>query len=74
MKSLLSTLTALSALAIVSSASSVHASQIGRRSFVKRDGVNYTVYDHPPTRSAMSYVKNSGICETTPGVNQVGSL
>jgi carboxypeptidase D len=32
--------------------------------------VVYNVYHHPATRSKLSFVKNSGICETTPGVNQ----
>ncbi|RGP60894.1 carboxypeptidase s1 [Fusarium sporotrichioides] len=32
--------------------------------------VVYNVYHHAATRSKLSFVKNSGICETTPGVNQ----
>jgi hypothetical protein len=42
-----------------------------RRSFELRDGVNYTVFEHSATRAKMSFVNNSGICETTPGVNQL---
>ncbi|GKU08836.1 unnamed protein product [Fusarium langsethiae] len=32
--------------------------------------VVYNVYHHHATRSKLSFIKNSGICETTPGVNQ----
>lgn len=39
-------------------------------STVEKDGVTYTVFEHAATGSKMEYVKNSGICETTPGVNQ----
>jgi hypothetical protein len=41
-----------------------------RHSFVARGGVNHTVFEHAATSSKMSYVTNSGICETTSGVNQ----
>ena len=41
-----------------------------KRSFVERDGTNYTVFEHAATGARMEFVKNSGICETTPGVNQ----
>ncbi|KAM0339671.1 hypothetical protein ACHAPU_010854 [Fusarium lateritium] len=42
------------------------------RRFTKRsdDGVDITVFEHGMTRSSVEYVTNSGICETTPGVNQ----
>lgn len=30
----------------------------------------YSVFEHASTGSRMEFVKNSGICETTPGVNQ----
>lgn len=39
-------------------------------SFVQRDGVDYTVYNHAATGSKLEIIKNSAICETTPGVNQ----
>ena len=39
-----------------------------RYSFSERNGTNYTVLEHEETR--LEFVKNSGICETTPGVNQ----
>lgn len=41
-----------------------------KRSFVERDGTNFTVFEHAATGAKMEFVKNSGICETTPGVNQ----
>lgn len=39
-------------------------------SLVERDGTTYTVFEHAATGAKMEFVKNSGICETTPGVNQ----
>lgn len=42
----------------------------GKRYVVKRDGVDHHVFEHEPTGSKIDFVKNSGICETTPGVNQ----
>jgi len=42
----------------------------GKRSYVKRDGVDYTVFEHDATGATIDFVTNSGICETTPGVNQ----
>ncbi|KAL8687804.1 MAG: hypothetical protein Q9224_005046, partial [Gallowayella concinna] len=41
-----------------------------KRSFVERDGTNFTVFEHAATGARIEFVKNSGICETTPGVNQ----
>jgi hypothetical protein len=42
----------------------------GERSYYKRDGVKRTVFQHEATNSQIDFVTNSGICETTPGVNQ----
>jgi hypothetical protein len=42
----------------------------GKRSFVKRDGVEHTIFEHEATGATIDFVTNSGICETTPGVNQ----
>ncbi|KAH6677728.1 carboxypeptidase-like protein S1 [Halenospora varia] len=42
----------------------------GKRSYVVRDGVKRTVFQHEATGATLDYVTNSGICETTPGVNQ----
>ena len=41
-----------------------------RVSYMQKDGVKYTVFDHAATGASLQYVTNSGICETTPGVNQ----
>ncbi|KAI0377553.1 putative carboxypeptidase S1 [Hypomontagnella monticulosa] len=41
-----------------------------RRYLEERDGINYNVFEHAATNSKLSFVKNSGICESTPGVNQ----
>ncbi|KAI1846991.1 hypothetical protein JX265_006812 [Neoarthrinium moseri] len=35
-----------------------------------RDDITYNVFEHVATGTKMSFVNNSGICETTPGVNQ----
>ncbi|KAI1077614.1 putative carboxypeptidase S1 [Whalleya microplaca] len=43
---------------------------LNRRYIEERNGINYNVFEHRATGSKMSFVKNSGICETTPGVNQ----
>jgi hypothetical protein len=42
----------------------------GKRSFHKRDGVEHTVFEHEATGTKIDFVTNSGICETTPSVNQ----
>ncbi|KAH9977058.1 putative carboxypeptidase S1 [Lactifluus volemus] len=61
-----------SALVALASASLAIASPalFDRHSFVVRGGVNHTVFEHAATGSTTSYVTNSGICETTSGVNQ----
>ncbi|TAQ91182.1 hypothetical protein B7494_g565 [Chlorociboria aeruginascens] len=41
-----------------------------KRYFEVRDGVNHTVFEHAATGATLAFVTNSGICETTPGVNQ----
>lgn len=40
-----------------------------KRYIEERGGITYHVFEHRDTNSTISYVKNSGICETTPGVN-----
>jgi hypothetical protein len=42
----------------------------GRRSLIERDGGKRTVFQHEATGASLDFVTNSGICETTPGVNQ----
>jgi hypothetical protein len=58
------------ALALAASLAFISSMLADRRSFELRDGVNYTVFGHAATRAKISLVNNSGICETTPGVNQ----
>lgn len=41
-----------------------------KRSIVERDGITYHVFEHTATGAKIEFVKNSVICETTPGVNQ----
>jgi carboxypeptidase C (cathepsin A) len=41
-----------------------------KRSTVVEDGVKYTLFEHAATSASIKFVTNSGICETTPGVNQ----
>ena len=68
MRSFLSLLTTAAACAgLATAAPSIKQD---RRSLVERDGVTYTVFEHAATGAKLEFVKNSGICETTPGVNQ----
>jgi hypothetical protein len=48
----------------------VSAPKLDKRSFEVKDGIRYNVYQHHATGATIKFVKNSGICETTPGVNQ----
>jgi hypothetical protein len=41
-----------------------------KRYWVESGGTNYTVFEHRDTGTKLEFVTNSGICETTPGVNQ----
>jgi hypothetical protein len=43
---------------------------VDQMSFEVKNGVKHTVYEHAATGSRLSFVTNSGICESTPGVNQ----
>jgi carboxypeptidase C (cathepsin A) len=42
----------------------------GKRSSYTENGVQRTVFEHEATGAKIDFVTNSGICETTPGVNQ----
>ena len=60
-------------LAFVSAVALVRATPtpaLDKRSFIVRDGVNFTLFEHAATGARMEFVTNSGICETTKGVNQ----
>jgi hypothetical protein len=37
--------------------------------FAIQNGVELETFDHPATGASLKFVKNSGICETTPDVN-----
>ncbi|KAK7994854.1 hypothetical protein PG990_013627 [Apiospora arundinis] len=45
-------------------------SHLDKRYTEERNGINYNVFEHASTGAKLSFVNNSGICETTPGVNQ----
>ncbi|KAF4452360.1 carboxypeptidase s1 [Fusarium albosuccineum] len=51
-------------------AATAAAIPLDERSTEEHDGVVYNVIRHAATGSKLSFVKNSGICETTPGVGQ----
>lgn len=42
----------------------------GKRSSVVRDGVKRNIFTHEATGATLDFVTNSGVCETTPGVQQ----
>lgn len=44
--------------------------QLDKRYIQEENGINYHVFEHAATGAKIRFVKNSGICETTPGVNQ----
>jgi hypothetical protein len=46
------------------------AAVMGKRSVEERNGVIHTIFEHEATGAKIDFVSNSGICETTPGVNQ----
>lgn len=42
----------------------------GKRSVVQIEGVERTIWEHDATHAKIDFVTNSGVCETTRGVNQ----
>lgn len=42
----------------------------GKRTIYEKAGVKRTLFEHEATGATIDFVTNSGICETTPGVNQ----
>ncbi|KAI9825992.1 MAG: hypothetical protein M1819_007447 [Sarea resinae] len=56
--------------ALAGAAVAAPAHQNNKRSIVERDGINHTIFEHAATGAKLDYVTNSGICETTAGVNQ----
>ncbi|KAI0000718.1 putative carboxypeptidase S1 [Xylariaceae sp. FL0662B] len=63
-------LAATALLAISVTAGPTPQRPVNKRYIEERNGISYNVFEHRATGSKMSFVKNSGICETTPGVNQ----
>ncbi|KAK8075683.1 Carboxypeptidase s1 [Apiospora hydei] len=61
---------AQTAVAAPAAATGPSSSHLNKRYVEERDGIAYNVFEHYETASKMSFVKNSGVCETTPGVNQ----
>lgn len=57
-------------LATMASSAPTTSITANRLSTTNRDGTTYTVFEHATTGTKMQFVKNSGIYETTPGVNQ----
>jgi carboxypeptidase D len=49
---------------------SVPSESTNKRYTHRDDDIDYTVFEHAATGSNLTYVKDSGICETTPGVHQ----
>ena len=67
----LTRLSALLAVSVTYAAPSTHpATREDRRAVFERDGANVTVFEHAASGAVMEFVTNSGVCETTPGVNQ----
>ncbi|OIW31437.1 carboxypeptidase-like protein S1 [Coniochaeta ligniaria NRRL 30616] len=60
----------LAALALPCLAAALPATPKDKRYTEVHGGTNYTVFEHAATAAKLSFVTNSGICETTPGVNQ----
>jgi len=66
----ISSLTALGLPCLAALAAALPASSNDKRYTEINEGTNYTVFEHAETSAKLSFVTNSGICETTPGVNQ----
>ncbi|KAH6969268.1 putative carboxypeptidase S1 [Fusarium avenaceum] len=56
--------------ALILLVTSMVAARPHKQSAEQHGDVVYNIYHHAATRSKLSFVTNSGICETTPGVNQ----
>lgn len=46
------------------------AASVNKRYSAEKNGVLYNVFEHAATGSRLEFVKDSGICETTPNVTQ----
>ncbi|RGP81163.1 carboxypeptidase d [Fusarium longipes] len=63
-------LNVLTALTLVGYSNATPATSLDKRYAVEDNGIKYKVFEHAATKSKTKIVSNSGICETTPGVNQ----
>ncbi|CAG2000160.1 unnamed protein product [Fusarium graminearum] len=63
-------LNVLTALTVVRFSNATPASSLDKRYSLEDNGIKYKVFEHAATKSQTKIVSNSGICETTPGVNQ----
>ncbi|KAF5714046.1 carboxypeptidase D [Fusarium mundagurra] len=63
-------LNVLTALVLVGQGSCIPSASLDKRYVQEDDGIEYKVFEHAATGSKTRIVSNSGICETTPGVNQ----
>lgn len=60
----------LTALTLIGHGESSPAATLDKRYTLEDNGIKYKVFEHAATGSKTKIVSNSGICETTPGVNQ----
>ncbi|KAH7010545.1 carboxypeptidase S1 [Ilyonectria destructans] len=60
----------LTALTLIGHGASSPAPTLNKRYTLEDNGIKYKVFEHAATGSKTKIVSNSGICETTPGVNQ----
>lgn len=63
-------LNVLTALTLAGYSNATPATTLDKRYSLEDNGIKYKVFEHAATKSQTKIVSNSGICETTPGVNQ----
>lgn len=60
----------LTALSFVGPGGATPLASLDKRYTAESGGIKYKVFEHAATGATTKIVSNSGICETTPGVNQ----
>lgn len=68
--SLLSVFSAALILATATATSGVFKRDAKSWERITPEGVNMSIFENVETDAYLGYVNNSGVCETTPGVNQ----
>ncbi|KAM0595077.1 hypothetical protein ACHAP1_000564 [Verticillium nonalfalfae] len=63
-------LSILTTLALLGPGESTPLAALDKRYTLDSNGIKYKVFEHAATGATTKIVSNSGICETTPGVNQ----